>query len=388
MRPSPEQPSKKSTKSEALLQLLLFIDERSTATEQIRQIRTYLQTLRSDYAFDLQVIDVGKQPYLAEHFKLVATPALIKINPEPRHILAGTSLVAQLESCWPRWQKSLEAYVTAVESQTNFSVNRDLAHSGELMQLADEIFRLNQENEALQDQLRFKDRVIAMLAHELRNPLTAVSIALETLEGYWNLQNSNLSRLPPEMLTRLMQHARSQTQVIDRMITNLLQTSRAKNSELDIHPRKLDLKTLCQGVLDDLKSNFQAKSQQIKADIPHDLPYVHADGDRVRQVIINLLENASKYTPIRGTIQVSVLHRTTQKVQVSICDNGLGVPLENQERIFENQFRLQRDEHQEGYGIGLALCRQIIRAHYGQIWVDSTSDQGSCFHFTLPVYRT
>jgi two-component system, OmpR family, clock-associated histidine kinase SasA len=82
-----------------------------------------------------------------------------------------------------------------------------------------------------------------------------------------------------------------------------------------------------------------------------------------------------------------VLHRTTQKVQVSIMDDGPGIPIEKQKAIFHDAFRLERDELQEGYGIGLALCQRIIRAHYGQIWVDSTPNEGSSFNFTLPVYR-
>ena len=121
-------------------------------------------------------------------------------------------------------------------------------------------------------------------------------------------------------------------------------------------------------------------------DIPNDLPKVYADADRIHQVITNLLDNAIKYTPPEGEINVSILHRTTQKVQASVCDNGPGIPEENQEKIFEERYRLKRDEFQEGYGIGLALCRRIIRAHYGRIWVDSVPGQGSCFHFTLPVY--
>ena len=77
-------------------------------------------------------------------------------------------------------------------------------------------------------------------------------------------------------------------------------------------------------------------------------------------------------------------------MQVSISDNGPGIPTENQERIFDDRFRLQRDQAQEGYGIGLALCKRVVQAHFGQIWVDSELEQGkggSCFHFTLPVYR-
>jgi two-component system clock-associated histidine kinase SasA len=105
----------------------------------------------------------------------------------------------------------------------------------------------------------------------------------------------------------------------------------------------------------------------------------------VRQVIVNLLDNANKYTPEGGKISLSILHRTSQKIQVSVCDDGPGIPEEKREHIFEGHFRLQRDEAQEGYGLGLSLCRKVIRAHCGQIWVDSIFDRGSCFHFTLPV---
>lgn len=90
---------------------------------------------------------------------------------------------------------------------------------------------------------------------------------------------------------------------------------------------------------------------------------------------------------VEGLIQIAVLHCTSQKIQVSVCGKGSGIPVKNQQRIFEDQFHLEQDQHQEGYGTGLALCRQIIQTHYGQIWVDSKPNQGSCFHFTLPVYR-
>ena len=126
---------------------------------------------------------------------------------------------------------------------------------------------------------------------------------------------------------------------------------------------------------------------RIEARGEQDVPAVYADEELIRQVIVNLLDNAVKYTPEGGKVTMSILHRTTQKVQVSICDTGPGIPEEKRERIFEGHFRLQRDQGKEGYGLGLSLCRKIIRVHYGQIWVDSVLGQGSCFHFTLPVYR-
>jgi two-component system clock-associated histidine kinase SasA len=378
--------------SEASLRLLLFVDKRPSSSENIRQIRNYLKALREQYAFDLQVVDVGEQPHLAEHFKLVATPSLIKIYPEPRQILAGGNLVAQLENWWTRWQRSAEKFEANLQTNPNRdgadptkAVISSITHSAELIRLSDEIFRLQQEREELREQLRFKDRLIAMLAHDLRNPLTATSIALETLEMGVEKADGRKARLTPEMLAQLLKHARTQTKAIDRMITDILQAAKGSNTEFQIQPHEIDLGGLCLEVLHCLKRQFQPKGQTVKTDIPNDLPKVYADQERVRQVLINLLDNAIKYTPEGGLIQVSVLHRTTQKVQVSVCDNGPGIPEENREHIFEDHFRLQRDEEKDGYGIGLSLCQRIVRAHYGQIWVDSIPSQGSCFHFTLPV---
>ncbi|QZZ19967.1 histidine kinase [Leptothermofonsia sichuanensis E412] len=441
----------KSADAEMPLQLLLFVDKRPSSREQIRHVRETLKDLRATYPFELQIVDVGEQPYLAEHFKLIATPTLIKIHPEPRQTLAGSNLVEQLQHWWTYWQRSVEDYLedlgysrdrldqieedkttptseklsliarsdslppasarttdlteatpshqalsssgvsgTAGASGTStiHKVISSIARSAELIQLSDEIFRLKREKEELEHQLQFKDQILGMLAHDLRNPLTATSIALETLEMGHDPEEGWSSRMTPALTAQLLKHARTQTRAIDRMITDILQAARGASAELRIQPQRLDIGSLCLEVIKDLQGRFNAKSQKVEQDIPSDLPPVLADGERVRQVIVNLLDNAIKYTPVQGTISLSILHRTTQKVQISVCDNGPGIPEENRERIFEDHFRLERDEQKEGYGIGLSLCQRIIRAHYGQIWVESTPNQGSCFHFTLPVFRS
>lgn len=381
--------------AEAPLQLVLFVDKRPSSNERIRQIRSCLRDLEPECGYMLQVVDVTEQPHLAEQFRLVATPSLIKLHPLPRQTLAGSNLVAQLENWLPRWQRSVEEYLSKIDHDPEEAKAaaateqiQSITRTAELVQLSDEIFRLQKEKEALLAQLQFKDNLISMLAHDLRNPLTAVSMALETLEmGNSSKDEQVRSRLNPKLITQLLRHARTQTKAIDRMITDILQAARERSAEIRIHPQELDLVDLCAEIVDRLQSQFQVKSQQICTDLPSDLPKVYADPERVRQVIINLLDNAIKYTPENGVIQVAVLHRTTQKVQVSISDNGLGIPLENQQRIFEDRFRLKRDEAKDGYGIGLALCRRVVQAHYGQIWVDSQPNQGSNFHFTLPVFR-
>lgn len=392
--------TEKFTDSEASLQLLLFIDERPTSRKHVHRIRSYLETLRADYPFELMLISVGEHPYLAEHFRLVATPALIKIHPPPRQTLAGSNLIAQLKSCWIRWQRSAEEYQAQQPKEVlerSSTANSDLilpgtrdslASSIELIQLTDEIFRLKQEKAELLEQLQFKDQVLSMLAHDLRSPLTAASIALDTLELEQKQKSDRVSsELTPALKARLFAQARNQFRVMDKLIADILQSTKGSAADFQLQPRKLALAPLCQDILVQMKEQFQVKSQEVETDIPQNLPFVYADSELVRQVIVNLLDNAIKYTPEGGKIQVSILHRTAQKIQVSICDNGPGIPEENRDRIFEDRFRLERDENKDGYGVGLSLCQKIIRAHYGRIWVDSGAKGGGCFHFTLPIYR-
>ncbi|AFY46892.1 histidine kinase,KaiB domain-containing protein,histidine kinase [Nostoc sp. PCC 7524] len=382
---------------EAPLQLLLFIDGRPKSKQQVQRIRAYLQQLEAEYKFELQIIDVGQQPYLAEHFKLVATPALIKIHPEPRQILTGSNIITQLKTWWPRWQTAVDTYLQLQEdleeciddngqvSQPQSTI-RSVAVSAELIKLSDEIFHLKQEKEQLLEQLQFKDRVIGMLAHDLRNPLTAAAIAIETLQSNYNPETGEFKSLKPALIAHLFKQARNQTKTIDRMIADLLQVGRGHDKEFSITPQKIKLGVVCFDILEELRDRYTTKSLKIETDIPNDLPCVYADPERIRQVLINLLDNAIKYTPEGGTINIAGLHRTTQKVQFSIGDTGPGIPPENRELIFENHYRLERDEGTEGYGIGLCLCKRIIRAHYGQIWVDSNPQGGALFHFTVPVY--
>ncbi|NEQ40963.1 MAG: histidine kinase [Okeania sp. SIO3I5] len=386
--------SSEKSNNDGFLQLILFINQRPGSQEQIQAIRNSLSNLKTDYPFEFNVIDVGEQPYMAEHFKLIATPALLKIHPEPRQTLTGTNLVAKLEYWWPRWQRSLAESRHDENSQyeSEQAISKKLSASSincaaELMQMSDEIFRLKREKEQLQAQLKFKDRIIAMLAHDLRNPLTAVSLALETLESTQKTVKSESAKSSPTLVGRLIKQARYQVRVIDGMITDILERPRGKSTKLQIQPEKLDIGALCSEVKIQFRDRLKLKKLQLKTDIPSDLPLVYADRERIRQVIVNLLDNAIKYTPKEGEIQIIVLDRTTQKVQVSVSDSGPGIPKENRDRIFEDSFRLKRDELKDGYGIGLALCRRIILSHYGKIWVDSSPNNGSCFHFTLPVYR-
>lgn len=375
-----------------LLQLLLFIDERPYSQENVKQIQAYVQELKTDYPFELQVIDIAEQPHLVEYFRLVATPSLVKISPEPRQTLAGSNIVNQLKKWWPHWEQAIADQLLErsklEEATTVVSVNQpktsSFHDSAELMRLKDEIFRLKQEKEFLSEQVKFKDQILAMLAHDLRSPLTAASIAVDTLEL---LQHKLENEKTPQLREHLFKQSRKQFQIMNRLITDILQASKNFTSQFELHSTQFYLQALGGEILDLYQEKFETKSLILEVDIPQNLPSVYGDEELIQQVFANLLDNAIKYTPPGGKVKVSILHRTTQKIQVSIADTGPGIPEAKQDSIFEGHFRLTRDEAEEGYGLGLSFCRKIIQAHYGQIWVNSVPGQGSCFQFTLPVYR-
>jgi two-component system, OmpR family, clock-associated histidine kinase SasA len=381
------------------LQLLLFLDERMTSYIYNQEIRDKLAILNAEHSFELQVVDVGKQPDLAEYYRVIATPALVKLYPTPRQILAGSNLLDQIDNWWERWQEELASGESDFLINYGESLNLDrqpkeqlllsdsIGYVSKLIKLTDEVFTLKQEKEELLDRLKLQDRAISVLAHDLRNPLTAAALALGTLEIIHNPHDYRANSLEPVTIAKLIERARTQLQSIDRLVNDILQPLANTNTEFDLRPQKLDLARLISTVISQLDTQFQTKFQAITTDIPQDLPFVYGDEDKLRQTIVNLLDNASKYTPVRGQIHISALHRTAQTIQVSIADNGLGIPEENQKRIFQDHYRLDRDLSQSGYGIGLSVCQQIVRAHYGQIWVESVPGKGSVFNFTLLVYR-
>ena len=106
------------------------------------------------------------------------------------------------------------------------------------------------------------------------------------------------------------------------------------------------------------------------------------------QVLLNLIENALKFSEDEGEIFITMLHRTNQWVEVIVRDNGPGIPQEEQQRIFVDRVRLpQTSQETIGFGIGLSVCRRIVEVHGGKIWVVSKPTEGACFYFTVPVWR-
>jgi signal transduction histidine kinase len=178
-------------------------------------------------------------------------------------------------------------------------------------------------------------------------------------------------------------------------VNDLLDVSRIESGRVTLSPQALDLREVAEDVIEDVlrRSQEENKPMALSLDAPRKLPLVNGDMERIRQVMSNLVFNSYHYTPENGTITVH-LHEVEEGrrlVQVDVEDNGVGIPMDDQERIFE---RFYRGEHPlvlatPGTGLGLSIVKQIVEMHRGRIWMRSSGvpGEGSTFSFTLPVYE-
>jgi signal transduction histidine kinase len=152
-----------------------------------------------------------------------------------------------------------------------------------------------------------------------------------------------------------------------------------------LHKSPSSINQLLDEAIEEVQPIADAKGQRLKVDGDFDgIPMLEVDTDMIRRVLINLVENAVKYTPSDGSITISVAE-SNGEIRVGVSDSGPGIDAKDQKRIFEKFARVERKGRSKGLGLGLAFCRLAVEAHGGKIWVQSGSEQGSVFYFTLPV---
>jgi signal transduction histidine kinase/GAF domain-containing protein len=219
----------------------------------------------------------------------------------------------------------------------------------------------------------WRDDLLAMIYHDLRSPLSNVVSSLDMLEMVLPLEDY------PAVNSVLGIAARS-TQRIQRLTNSLLDIRRLEAGQPVGDRQLVAPRTLAE----DASAALQpGKGHRIEIDIPTELPQVYVDGEMVRRVLINLLENAIKYAPPSSTITLGARDRQGE-VEMWVQDSGPGVPNTERERIFEKYTRVDLPNRPKGLGLGLAYCRLAVEGHGGRIWVESEPGKGSCFRFTLP----
>ena len=354
------------------LKLLLVAARHQLSGQDLRSVVQYLERDDVGFLVTLQLADPSQQPELLELHRLVITPALIKLSPAPKQVFAGSNIFQQLKGWVPCWQQD------GVVSGLGLSLRPtelDGSRTQKELQLEDQLLVLRQENETLIDRIHAQERLLRMVAHELRTPLTAAALALQSQK----LGQIDMDRFQ-DVVTRRLEE-------MEALSKDLLEVGTTRWETL-FNPQRLDLASVSAEVILELEKLWLGRNVEIRTDIPIDLPKVFADQRRMRQVLLNLLENALKYTGNGGHITLTMLHRTSQRVEVSVCDSGPGIPTEEQQRIFLDRVRLpQTSDRTTGFGVGLSVCRRIVEVHGGRIWVVSEPGEGACFTFTVPIWQ-
>ena len=223
-----------------------------------------------------------------------------------------------------------------------------------------------------------KDSFIGMVSHELRTPLTVISGCLSTVLTEWK-------RLPPTEVQQLLQDAALESESLSHLVENLLELSRFQAQQLSLYAEPTDARPLIMETLNRIKR--QAPSHRFVTSVPDGL-LVHADQLRIERVLYNLLENATKYSPPGSQIKVSAVLEP-ERLVISVRDQGSGLSPGEQAKLFTPFWRLEeaRPDRTRGAGLGLVVCRVLVQAHGGEIWVESRKGKGSTFFFTLPYKK-
>ncbi len=246
------------------------------------------------------------------------------------------------------------------------------------VQSGDEVGELAQAFNSMADGLarleQLRRNMVTDVAHELRTPLS-------NIRGYLEALQDGVVTLSPELIDSVHE----EVMLLNRLVDDLQELALADAGQLKLVRRPVALTELVGQVVSLLQSQATPKGITIKTDLPPDLPTVDADPSRVGQIIRNLLTNALTYTPPGG--EITVLARDAgSEIEVSVRDTGVGIAPEHLPYVFERFYRADRSRTRTtgGAGLGLAIVKQLVEAHGGHVWVESTVGKGSTFTFTLP----
>lgn len=224
---------------------------------------------------------------------------------------------------------------------------------------------------------RLKSDFVALVSHELRTPLAAIKGAAETL-----LRRGTPT--DPQRWREYLELIDGQSDRLNELIDNLLSLSQVEAGALRLRRDLMALLPLVQGLLREHGERLGAARVQVE--IPGGLPLLSADPRRIEQVLLNLLENAQKFSPPGRLIRLQA-ERQGREVVIAVSDEGPGVPAAERERVFERFYQIARPHTRNvgGSGLGLAICKALVEAHGGRIWVDAAPGGGARFAFVLPA---
>ncbi|RZM76625.1 PAS domain S-box protein [Leptolyngbya iicbica] len=363
-----------------------------------------------DYARQGQIQSKIVAPILTDLFESATHR---RVNPQPVRKLWGVLVVHAGQE--PRqWRPSEAQRLQQVADQLAISIQQ--AHLFEQLQqelgdrqraeqqLAERNQQLSVSNQELARATRLKDEFLANMSHELRTPLNAI---LGMAEG---LQEEVFGPVTERQQRSLVTIERSGTHLLS-LINDILDLSKIEAGQLELEFAVLDVDLLCQSSLTFVKQQAYKKQLQLTTQMPSRLPALYGDERRLRQVLINLLTNAVKFTPAGGQVTLSVTYTpftlelarrhdivhpqadaatTVGVLALAVTDTGIGISAENAQKLFQPfvQVDTALNRQHEGTGLGLALVKRIAELHGGQVELTSEVDRGSCFTVRLPILAT
>ncbi len=230
---------------------------------------------------------------------------------------------------------------------------------------------------------RMKSEFVANVSHELRTPMTSI-------KGYVDILLMGAAGPLNEQQNQFLRVVKSNTERLNVLVQDLLDISRYESGQITLSVQPLDLRALADEVVREIERLAEKENRPMtfRVESEPDLPSVPGDSERVRQILYNLVDNAYHYTPEGGQVTVRI-HRREDEVQVDVSDTGIGIPPDEQERVFDRFYRGENPlvMATPGTGLGLSITRYLVEMHGGRIWLSSEGvpGRGSTFSFTLPL---
>ena len=224
---------------------------------------------------------------------------------------------------------------------------------------------------------RMKDEFVSTVSHELRTPLTSLRAAL-------GLVQSGALSSRPEKTTQMLEIAIANTDRLTRLVNDILDLERIRSGKAEMHFSMCSMADLLNAAVEQRK--IEAEKAKTQIDVDAGEVEVWADPDRIIQAVANLIANAIKFSPEDSQILIKATAMSLDEARVEVRDNGLGIPADKLEQIFDRFRQVDASDSRTmgGTGLGLAICQGIVRQHGGRIWVTSSEGAGSSFFFTLP----
>jgi PAS domain S-box-containing protein len=253
---------------------------------------------------------------------------------------------------------------------------RDVTERRQAAEKLEELYRQEKDlRQQLETEMKRRVEFTRALAHELKTPLTPMLISSQVLA----------SELKEEPLLSLARNISRGASNLNSRIDELLDLAKGEIGMLQLKIEQLDALQLLREVVEYVSPVASSRGQSLIMELPDSLPLVRADNVRLRQIVLNLLNNALNYTPEGGRIALRAGQKDANLI-VEVEDNGPGIAEEEQQHMFEPYHRMEvAGERLSGLGLGLALCKMLVDLHGGQIWVKSRVGEGSTFSFSLPL---